>query len=131
MLTMKQLMPARAPHRVMRPIPTKYLKIALACVLGIGGAMSVDRWPNHAAALQMSLYSAVIVFPILFFFWSDRHRANYWLGMSLVVVIHSAILFGIHSYFPFHTILAILPILLLEGSGLAIMMIKLLEDRNT
>jgi hypothetical protein len=119
------------PPKAMRfymSMSTKNLKVVLACFLGLAGAMSVDHWPNHAATLQMILYSAMILFPILFFFWSDKHRPNYWLGMTLIVLVHSIILFGIRSYFPFRTILIILPLLLLEGLALATMMIKLLGD---
>lgn len=123
--------PVNRTGKVMLPISTKHLKVIFACFLGLAGAVSVDHWTDHAAALQMILYSAMILFPILFFFWSDRHRRNYWLGMSLIALVHCGILFAIRSYFPFRTILVILPILLLEGLGLAVLIIKLLGDKTT
>jgi hypothetical protein len=128
---MARLTLARVTNTMPSYVSTKRLKAVLACSLGLAGAMSVDRWPNHAAALQMILYSAIALLPLLFFFWPDKHRKHYWLGMGLIALLHSIILFLIHPYFPFRTILLVLPILLMEGIGLAIMMIKILGDEET
>jgi hypothetical protein len=92
--------------------------------LGVIGAASVGHWPDHAVPLQMTLYSAMVLIPFLFGFWKDRHRANFWAGVGLLTLLHCATLMLIHSYFPFRTILLILPIVLIEGTILAIVMLK-------
>jgi len=110
---------------------SKTLKMLLGASLGVAGAAAVSRWPNHAVLLQMSLYSAMILLPLSFFFWTDRHRPRFWMGTALILLLHAMLLLGIHSMFPFRTILVVLPILLIEGILLAILMIKLLGDENT
>ena len=108
----------------------KTLKIILAVTLGLIGAASVDRWPNHAAFVQIILYSAIIFLPLLFFFWSDRHHPRFWLGVGLIILFHSILIWWLYSSFPFRTILIILPILFIEGSALAMVMIKMLGDSH-
>lgn len=92
--------------------------------IGLAGAAFVGHWPNHAVLLQMTLYSAMFFLPFLLFFWKDRHHANFWIGTGLVVLLHCVTLFLIRSYFPFGTILVVLPIVLIEGTVLAIVMLK-------
>jgi hypothetical protein len=101
----------------------KSLKI-IGVAVGLAGAASVGQWPSHAVPLQMMLYSAMVLIPFPFGFWKDRYRANFWTGVSLLILLHCASLLLIHSYFPFRTILLILPIVLIEGVILAIVMLK-------
>jgi len=116
---------------MMKKTSDKTLKLILALALGLSGAFSVDRWPNHAALFEMILYTAMIFFPLLFFFWSDRHRARFWTGITLIVVLHGVLLFLMRSSFPFRAILLVLPVLFIEGCALAIIMIKLLGDDSS
>jgi hypothetical protein len=72
----------------------------------------------------MAMYSAMLLLPFLFFFWKDRHHTHFWTGTGLVILLHGVTLLLIHSYFPFGTILIVLPVLLIEGTALAIVMLK-------
>ncbi|MDW5264240.1 MULTISPECIES: hypothetical protein [Acidobacteriaceae] len=101
----------------------KSLKITGGAI-GVIGAVSVGQWPDHAVPFQMALYSGMVLIPFLFGFWKDRHRANFWTGVGLLILLHCVTLILIHSYFPFRTILLILPIVLIEGTILAIVMLK-------
>jgi hypothetical protein len=109
----------------LRNTSNRNLRIA-AVVVGLAGAASVGRWPNHAALLQMILYSTMLFAPLLSYFWKDRHGGNFWTGIGLVIFLHCASLLLIHSYFLFRSILVIVPIALIEGTVLAITMLKTL-----
>ena len=109
----------------------KHLLIFFSVAVGIAGAASVGHWPNHAKVLEIGLYSILVLGSLLFGFWSDIHRIRFWTGMVLAFLLHGFLLSIICSAFPFRTILTVIPILLLEGIGLAIMMIKLLGDEKT
>jgi hypothetical protein len=102
---------------------SKSLKIT-GGTIGVIGAASVGHWPDHAVPLQMTLYSAMVLIPFFFGFWKDRHRTNFWTTVGLLILLHCVILILIHSYFPFRTILFIIPIVLIEGTILAIGMLK-------
>jgi len=77
----------------------------------------------------MGLYSAMVLLPLLFGLWADRHRRGYKLGGGLVLFSHACLLYGIRSVFPFKTVLTIIPIALIESVILAALMLKLLGDK--
>ena len=93
----------------------KYLIAIFGIGTGLIGAVSVGQWPEYARQIQMALYSIIVLGLLLIGFWSDRSRQRFWMGIGLVVLLHSATLISIRSLFPFKTILVVIPIALTEG----------------
>jgi hypothetical protein len=99
---------------------------AVLAILGLSGAAASGHWPEHAAPIEMAVYSVIAPGLLLLGLWSDRHRPRFWMGMSSAFVFHGAFLFLIRSYFPFSTIILVLPIAIGEDIALAIFMLKVL-----
>jgi phosphatidylglycerophosphate synthase len=99
-----------------------------AVIVGLSGIAAARHWPEYAALIEILLYSMIILGVLLSSFWSDRRRSGFWTGMSIVFLLHGVVLFFIHSYFPFRTILTVVPILLVEGIVVIIIMVKVLGD---
>jgi len=109
----------------------KYVKMILGITVGLGLAVSADVWPNHAAAVHMTLYSILILGTMLICMQSYRHRPRYWLGLSVAFLLHAAFLHSARSLFPFDTLLEIILITLGEGIVLlAIVLQIILGDRS-
>ena len=102
---------------------SKGLKIT-AALTGLAGAMSVGHWPRYAVPLEMTFYSAMVLAPLLLGVWKHRQSAGFWVGIGFAVLLHCAALYAIRPYFPFRTVLLIVPIALTEGTILAIVMLK-------
>jgi hypothetical protein len=93
-------------------------KNALRIVVGIvsaAAAFGVGHWPEHAAYIQMTFYSVLILGLLVSGLWRDRHHPRFWIGILLTVIFHFIFLFLIRSMFPFRTVLAIVPVLVMEG----------------
>ena len=108
----------------------KIVKIIIGAVVGVSGAAAERQWPEHATVIQMALYSLGVIIPLLLSFWPDRRHPKYIVAMSLASIIHVVILYAIRSLFPFGTILAILPVALVEFIVLAAVIIKIRGERN-
>ena len=93
----------------------KYARIAFGILTGLFGAIAVGQWPKYASAIQMLLYTVLVLGLMLISFWSDRGRARFWRAIGLVLLLHFALLFSIRSLFPFRTILVIIPIAIVEA----------------
>lgn len=55
----------------------------------------------------------------------DRHRTRFGRWVALAIVLHCGVRYFIHSIFPFRTILAIIPPVLIECVFLFMLMLKL------
>jgi hypothetical protein len=108
----------------------KTVKIIIGAMAGVSGAAAERQWPEHATAIQTVLYSLCVIIPLLFSFWPDRHRPKYIVAMSLALTIHFVMLYGTRSFFPFGTILVILPVALIEFIILAAVIIKIRGERD-
>jgi hypothetical protein len=104
----------------------KHAVMIFGGIVGLSGAVADGLWPNHAAPIQMALYSALTLGLLCAGLWSDRDRSRFWAGMSFVFLLHCLVLYFIRSYFPFGTILAIIPTAALEDIVLYIFMLKTL-----
>jgi hypothetical protein len=99
-----------------------------AIVTGVSGGLAIHHWSEYAAFIEMALYSMAIVLIFLFSFWTDRRRPRFWIGTSIVLLLHGVALFFIRSYFPFRTILTVVPMLFAEAIVLIIIMLRVLGD---
>lgn len=106
----------------------KQVTMILCVVVGAAGAAAVDRWPACIVLSQMTLYSVTIPGLLMSGVWSDRRRDRYWVAVSLAFVLHAALLFFIRSYFPFQSILTLVPMAIAEGSTLFVLMFKVPGD---
>jgi hypothetical protein len=106
-------------------MPKKYVVIIFGSVAGLVGEESVYHWPNYAAQIQMLLYTVIVLGSLLIGFWADRGREKVWKGICVVVLLHVALLVSIRSLFPFKTILAIIPMAIMEGTIAATLFLKL------
>jgi hypothetical protein len=80
----------------------------------------------------MTLYTLMIFIPILFYFWSDRRRPGFQLGLLLALFLHGIVLFLIRSGFPLGPkFFLIVPVALIEGAAAATLILKLLGNRET
>jgi hypothetical protein len=109
---------------------SKHIVCIYGTIIGIAGATAVDLWPEHAAPIQMALYSAIVLGVIFSSFWEDRHHPKYLAGMSVLFLLHCICIFFSRSYFPFKTILAIIPMVVMEFIVLMMVMIKIRGDRE-
>lgn len=106
----------------------KHLAGMLGLIVGLVAAASVGSWPRHAVTIQMTVYTAMVLGPLLLGSWPDRNRRGFLTGISLVFVLHAVLLGFIRSAFPFRTILIIIPMVLTEGIVMFILMLKMLGD---
>ena len=105
----------------------KHIVMVLGLAVGLAGAAAVDQWPMYAIPLQMTLYSVMTVGLVLMGLWSDRDRPGFLTGTIFVLAVHSVFLVSVRSYFPFRTIILVLPMALAEGTVLSILMLKMLR----
>ncbi len=68
--------------------------------------------------------------PLFFDLWSDRRRPNYWMGMLAAFLFHGAFLYVARSLFPFKTVLAIIPMAVIEVSLLFVIVLKVLGNQD-
>ena len=104
---------------------------AVVGILSVAAALGVGRWPEHATYIQMTFYSALILGLLLSGLWRDRNHPRFWKGILLIVVFHFIFLYLIRSMFPFRTVLAIVPVLIMEGIfGFTFMLLRLGYGRS-
>jgi predicted MFS family arabinose efflux permease len=109
-------------------------KNAIRLGAGIVALVSVTaegHWKNARGSIQMAMYTALTVGLVLVGFWSDRRRPRFRIAVCSVLVVHCALLFAIKGIFPFHTILTIYPLIIIEATALAALLLKILEYGKT
>jgi uncharacterized membrane protein YhhN len=102
------------------------LKVA-SLVLGLGAAFAVQHWPSQTRTLQMSFYSLLVLGIVLVFLWTQRKEHKVWPVICLALVIHAIALLVLQQYFPFRTVLVIVPFAFIEVVILFAIAIKLFE----
>jgi hypothetical protein len=103
-------------------------KLIILFIVGLSGAAAVHNLPEHVVAIQMLLYSAMALGLPLLSLWSTRNRPRYWIGVILGCLLHAVILFFIRSYFPFQSILVVVPISISEAIIIIIVLLKICGD---
>ena len=96
--------------------------------VGVVGAAAATHWSRFAGPIQMTMYSVMIVGLLLVGIWSDRQRRRFGIAISSMLAIHALVLFAMRGFFPFHTVLVVLPLAFIEGTMLFILMLKVLGD---
>jgi hypothetical protein len=107
---------------------TQTLKAVLGCGVGVACAAAIRFWPEGKAPIQILLYTFFVFGPLAFGLWSSRHRPKFWIGALLLFAAHAVALFFIRSTFPFRSVLAIIPLALVECCALYLIMLKLVGD---
>jgi hypothetical protein len=105
----------------------EHLRTAFCITIGLCGAAATEVWPNHAAAAEMAVYSAVTLGTVFFGLWSDHHRSRFLPGILAVFLFHGVFLYLIRSLFPFSAILVVIPIAFFEVIILLAIILKILE----
>ena len=98
-----------------------------AGIVGGTGAAAVGYSKDYAGPIQMAVYTALTVGLVLVGFWSDRRRPRFPVAVCSVLAVHCAVLFAVKGIFPFRTILTIYPLMIIEGTALAALLLKILE----
>ena len=62
----------------------------------------------------MSFYSLLVLGVVSVFLWTQRKEHKVWPLMCLAVVIHAIALVMLQQYFPFQTVLVIVPLAFIE-----------------
>jgi hypothetical protein len=93
---------------------------------GLKGAVACDLWPGYTRQIQMMLHTVMTLGLLLVGFWPDRNRKNFWAGVAFVAFLHVAILIAIRSWFPFRTILAVIPMAIMEATIAATLLLRIL-----
>jgi hypothetical protein len=101
------------------------LKVA-SLALGLGAAFAVHQWPSQTRIFQMSFYSLLVLGIILTFLWTQRDEHKVWPIMCLALLIHAIALLGLQQYFPFQSVLVIIPFAFIEVVILLALAIKAL-----
>jgi len=104
----------------------KHKAMLFGGIVGLSGAVAAGHWSDNAAPIQMAMYSVLILGLLSMAFWSDKSRPRFWMGMSLVFLFHSVVMYFIRSYFPFSPIFFVVPLGLVEFIVLAILQLKVL-----
>jgi uncharacterized membrane protein SpoIIM required for sporulation len=124
--------PAIAPAAAMRPAAAKRDKgkkrLRTIVSISIGGIafLAIVHWPAQKVPIQMALYSAMVILPLISAFWSDWSRKRFWICALLVPALHIGALFLIRPIFPFRSVLTIVPFALIESTMLAALVFKIL-----
>lgn len=61
-------------------------------------------------------------------FWSERNRPAFWVIMSSAMIVHGFFLYIIRTIFPFRSVWIVVPIALIEATGILAVMLKTLGD---
>src|SRR5579872_267431 len=85
----------------------KRLVILLAVMVGFVGAAVVARWPEHAAVIQMVMYSVTVLGLMIVGFWPDRHQPRFAIALLAAVLVHIIVLILMREVFPFKTVITI------------------------
>ncbi len=108
-------------------ITSKKHRAMIGIALGLAGVTAVTLWPQHAAPIEMGLYTMMILVPLALGLWADRHRRGFWIGVLLILVLHGFWLYFARTMFPFRTILLAISMALVEFTAMSIFMLKLLD----
>lgn len=106
----------------------KHLRTISAITIGGFSVFAVGHWPVQAVPIQMALYSAMVLGPLIFAFWSDWSRNRFWICIFLAPALHVVALFLIRPVFPFRSVLVVVPIALAEATVLATVVVKVLGE---
>jgi len=106
----------------------KHVRMVIGLSVGVCAAAAEEHWPAGAATIQMGFYSAMCLGPLLIGMWSYWRRADYWIGILVATAAHAAFLYLARSLFPFKSVLAIIPMALLEVAVLFVIVLKTLRD---
>jgi hypothetical protein len=112
-------------------IDKKRAKSLLGILVGLGCAAAVGAWPAHAAPIQMGLYTMLVFIPLALGTWGDRHRNRFGMWVALTFTLHCAVLYLIRPIFPFATIFAVIPLILIEIVVFFMLMLKLTGQGNS
>jgi hypothetical protein len=103
--------------------------IALVSIaVGVVGAAAANHWSNFAGPIQMTMYSVMIVSLLLVGIWSDKQRPRFGIAICSMLAVHALVLFAMRGFFPFRTVLVVLPFAFIEGTLLFILVLKVLGD---
>ena len=111
----------------MRP---KVLVGLLGGAVGFGGCGGGASLEGPTIYVQMAMYSAFVIFPVLLGSWTHRHQPRFWSGIALLLGAHALFLLLIRSIFPFRSIWAVVPLILLEAIGAFVFLLRWFGDRD-
>ena len=63
-------------------------------------------------------------------FWSERDRPAFWIILSSAIIVHGLFLYFIRAIFPFRSVWIVVPIALIEATGILAVLDKMLGDSN-
>jgi hypothetical protein len=98
-----------------------------AGALALISAAAAGHWKHLSGPIEMAMYSALTVGLVLVGFWADRRRPRFLIAVCSVLAAHCALLFAIRGIFPFRTILTVYSLAIIEGTALAVLLLKILE----
>jgi hypothetical protein len=78
----------------------------------------------------MFLYTVMVLAPLSLGTWLERNRDRFWRAAMIAIILHGTVLYSIRNLFPFRSILTIVPIALLEASGLFMLMLWVVGKNN-
>lgn len=93
--------------------------------------LAVNHWPQYAGAIEMTLYTIMVFGAPVMHFWSERNRNAFWIIMTFAMIVHGVFLYIIRTTFPFRSVWIVVPIALIEATGIFVVMDKALGDRST
>ncbi len=63
-------------------------------------------------------------------FWSERDRRAFWIILLSAIIVHSLFLYFVRTIFPFRSVWIVVPIALIEATGILAVMDKMLGNSN-
>jgi hypothetical protein len=108
----------------------KHLITIFCIIVGGSSVFAVSHWPQYTVAIQMTLYTIMALGAPFLHFWSERNRRAFWGVTSLAMIAHGLFLSMIRSSFPFHSVLVVVPIALIEAVGIFVAMDKTLGSSS-
>lgn len=117
---------ARSSHSRTGQLTKKQTSYIYGGCVALVGAWGANRWPDHAAAFQIGMYSFLAVGALTKGVWEERQRPRFWMAMGAMLVLHLGTMFLIRGLFPFRTVFTIVPFLMVEMIAIYIAMLKIL-----
>jgi hypothetical protein len=108
----------------------RQVRAVIACACGAVAFIAVQEWPAEATQVQMALYTSFAFGPLFFGLSSSLKRPRFWYWMFAMLGLHIVILYMIRQEFPFRSVLAIIPIAVVECCGIFVLMSKLLGSAD-
>ena len=106
----------------------KRLRTLVSVSIGGISVLAVIIWPAQKVPIQMAFYSAIVIVPLIFTFWSGWSRGRFWICAFLVLILHAAALLLVRPLFPFRSAWTIVPYAVLESAVLAAAVFKILGE---